>query len=88
MKISHAYAYMHLFSEGSFDVSEGTEMGSCHRKKLLNQERFFLAFVCDSHQDSELLKSIMRRVIDSRRHPVRDCIQHLLETQSSDSRTP
>ena len=84
MKISHAY--MHLFSEGSFDVSEGTEMGSCHRKKL--QERFFLAFVCDSHQDSELLKSIMRRVIDSRRHPVRDCIQHLLETQSSDSRTP
>ena len=33
---------------------------------------FFPAFLCDNHRDSEVLKSIMRRVIDSHRHPVPD----------------
>ena len=45
-------------------------MGSCHQKE--RQERYLPAFLFDDHEDSELLKSIMRRVVDSGRHPVPD----------------
>ena len=43
---------------------------------------FFPAFLCDNQQDSELLKSIMRRVINSRRHPVPDVYTALTEIWS------